>query len=400
VRGRRLASGSAVIAAAAVVAVAFWLVLFVRGNRFPMVDLAVYRAGGRAVLDGRALYTMHAPGTGLPFTYPPFAALAFVPLAAIGVGLGQLLFSVVSLLALGRVVWVVVGRALPPTTDAALRFSGAAVVGALALSFEPVLSTLSFGQVNLVLLALIVEDLLGSVPARFRGVLVGVAAGLKITPALFVVYLVVVGRYRDAARAVAGFAVTLALGFALLPDASWRYWTGIAYDARRVGGVAYAGNQSIDAVLIRLSSIDGARLAWLAAAAVVTVVALLTARAASRTGREVVAVTVVGVASLLASPVAWNHHWVWSALVVAVLGADLLVRREAPRRLTLGLLVLVVAVFVSRIIWWVPATHDVEYRWRGWQLVAGNAYVIVGLLFLAWATALVRTQFWPRRAVR
>ncbi len=380
-----------------------WLILVVRANTFPMVDLSVYRAGGRAVVDGRDLYTMKAPGTGLPFTYPPFAALSFVPLAVIGVGLGQILFTGVTLLALARVVWLVAGRALPstlaPSTSRAVHFFAAAALGALALGLEPLAATLSFGQINVVLLWLIVEDLLGAVPARWRGVLVGVAAGLKLTPGLFIVYLLLVGRPRAAARALAGLAVTVALGFAVLPGESWRYWTGIAYDARRVGGVAYAGNQSIDAVLIRLSSIEGAKVAWLIVALVVTVLALLVARAASRSGREMLAVTVVGVTTLLASPVAWNHHWVWVVLVVAVLAADLLAGAGA-RGLTATVLVLVVVVFTSRIIWQVPARNDVEYHWHGWQLLAGNAYALCGLVVLGYAAWTVRQEFWPRRRVR
>ena len=260
--------------------------------------------------------------------------------------------------------------------------------------------TFSFGQVNLLLLWLVVEDLLGGLPARFRGVLVGVAAGVKLTPALFAVYLLVVGRPRDAARAAGGFLATVALGFALLPGESWRYWTGVAYDAKRVGGIAYAGNQSINAVLIRLSSVDGARKAWLLAAVVVTVFALLAARALSRTGRELFAVTVVGVASLLASPVAWNHHWVWAVPVLGALVGE--VARGWPRVSwpPVVLLVFVVAVFTSRIIWRVPSTHDQEYDWRGWQVVAGNGYVLAGLVIVAYAGWLARAEFWPRRAVR
>ena len=398
---RWLVLGSALVALAVAGWSAYRIVQGVRGNPLAMVDLSVYRAGGRAVVDGQDLYAMHEARTGLPFTYPPFAALSFVPLALIGVGLGQLLFSLVSLAALVRVAWLVSRSALTSTAATpAVVFAVAAGVVAVGLRLEPVSQTFSFGQVNLLLLWLVVEDLLGGLPARFRGALVGVAAGVKLTPALFAVYLLVVGRPRDAARAAGGFVATVALGFALLPGESWRYWTGIAYDAKRVGGIAYAGNQSINAVLIRLSSVDGARKAWLLAAVVVTVFALLAARALSRTGRELFAVTVVGVASLLASPVAWNHHWVWAIPVMGTLVGE--VARGWPRVgwPPLVLLVLVIAVFTSRIIWRVPSTHDREYDWHGWQVVAGNGYVLAGLVIVAYAGWLARSEFWPRRPVR
>jgi alpha-1,2-mannosyltransferase len=391
--------GTALLAVVVTAWTTVQLVQGVRGNPLAMVDLSVYRAGGRAVLDGRDLYTMREARTGLPFTYPPFAALSFVPLAAIGVGLGQLVFSLVSLAALVRVAWLVSRSALGRGVVPVSAFATAACLVALGLRFEPVSATLSFGQINLALLWLIVEDLLGALPPRLRGVLVGVAAGLKLTPALFGVYLLVVGRRRDAARTFAGFAGTVALGFAFLPSASWQYWTGLAYDAKRVGGVAYAGNQSINAALIRLSSIEGARPAWLLSATVVVVVSLLAARALSRTGRELFAVSLVGVASLLASPVAWNHHWVWALLVVAALLGEL-VRTDGSRRSTVCMLVLVIAVFTSRVIWHVPARNNTEYGWHGWQLVAGNAYVLCGLVVVGYATWIVRMEFWPRRRVR
>jgi alpha-1,2-mannosyltransferase len=396
---RWLVAGPALVAFAVAAWSAVRVVQGVRGNPLAMVDLSVYRAGGRAALDGRDLYTMRESRTGLPFTYPPFAALAFVPLAAIGAGLGQLVFSLVSLLALVRVAWLVARSGLGRVVSPAGVFAAAACLLAVGLRLEPVSETFSFGQINLVLLWLIVEDLLGAVPPRLRGVLIGVAAGLKLTPALFAVYLLVVGRPRDAARAVAGFVGTVALGFALLPGESWRYWTGIAYDAKRVGGIAYAGNQSINAVLIRLSSVDGARVAWLLSAVVVTGVALLTARALSRTGRELFAVSVVGVASLLVSPVAWNHHWVWAVPVLGALLAELARGGKAVRPAAL-LLVAVVAVFTSRVIWRVPARDDREYGWHGWQVLAGNGYVLCGLVVVAYAAWTVRSEFWPGRPVR
>jgi alpha-1,2-mannosyltransferase len=396
----RLSAG--LLALVATVVAVVQVVHSVRGNPLAMVDLSVYRTGGRAVLDGHDLYSVKEARTGLPFTYPPFSALLFVPLALVGVGLGQLLFTAVSFVALARVCWLVSRAVVGRTAAPALVFGAGAGLFALGLALEPVGQTFTFGQVNLVLLWLIVEDLFGVLPARLWGIGVGVAAGMKLTPALFVLYFLVVGRWRDAARAAGAFAATVALGFVFLPSDSWQYWTGVAYDARRVGGVAYAGNQSIDAVLIRLSSINGAKLPWLLAALAVAAFSLLTARALALTGRDLFAVTVVGVASLLVSPVAWNHHWVWAVLVIGSLVAEM-VRRGRVRWPEATMLALVVVTFTSRVIWHVPARNNVEYHWHGWQLLAGNAYALCGLVFVGYAAWLVRQHLRPfesRRTVR
>jgi alpha-1,2-mannosyltransferase len=380
---------AAKVAAALVLSgVAAWtcheVVTGLSGNVFGMVDLSVYRAGGRAVLDHADLYQMRAPVSRLPFTYPPFAALTFVPLAVVGVGLGQLLFTLVSVGLLARVTWLVCRAALPPWADRGWLPVAACLVLALGLGLEPTSETLRLGQVNLVLLWLVVEDLLGDVPPRFRGLLVGLAAGFKLTPAVFLVYLALTGRRLAAVRGGLTFAGTAALGFVMLPHGSWQYWAHDAYDVRRVGGIAFASNQSLNGALSRLMpSAEHSKLVWLLGATVVLICGLAVAKWLHAAGRELLAVSVTALAGLVASPVSWDHHWVWLLPVVVGLAGEA-ARASGPARrawlvVTAGALVV---LFSSRVIYLPPNRENRELAWHGWQLVAGNAFLLAALLVL------------------
>ena len=158
-------------------------------------DLSVYRYGGRAVLDGLPLYETDDPVTGYPFTYPPFAAVTMVPLALLPAWLAAALWTGASVGALAAVV-VVVRRALGRPAPGWL----VALLTAAAVALEPVWQNLAFGQVNVLLMLAVLVDLLGP-ERRWSGVLVGIAAGVKLTPLLFVVLLVLVGRRTAAGRA-------------------------------------------------------------------------------------------------------------------------------------------------------------------------------------------------------
>jgi alpha-1,2-mannosyltransferase len=177
-------------------------------------DLLVYQYGGRAVLEGLALYVHDDPATGLPFTYPPFAAVTMVPLAPLPAWLVAALWTAGSVGALAGVVVVVrraLGRPVPGWQVALL------TAGALAL--EPVWQNLTFGQVNLFLMLAVLVDMVPR-ERRWCGLLVGVAAGVKLTPLVFVVLLALVGRRRAAGRAALAFAGTVVAGFAVMPGSA------------------------------------------------------------------------------------------------------------------------------------------------------------------------------------
>lgn len=342
------------------------------------VDLAVYRFGGAAVLDDGRLYVEGTPGTGLPFTYPPFAALVMAPVAAVPFPLAVAGWTFATVLALG---WVV-ARFLRETAYADRPWLVAAVT-ALALGFEPVWANLAFGQVNVFLMALLVADLLGG-DRRRAGVLIGIAAGLKLTPLLFVVLLLLVRRPRTAANACLSFLGTIAAGFALAPEASGAYWTGLLWDAGRVGGVPYAGNQSMLAVLFRVLGHEPSTLLWFVVAGATAFGVLLAAALVWHRGRPDAAVCLAAVAMLVASPISWSHHWVWAVpLTVVLAGCG---RSLVARTLVAGAWV---AVFCSACIWWPPHRDNTELAWTPAEHLVGNAYLLAALVVTAYVALAV-----------
>jgi alpha-1,2-mannosyltransferase len=351
------------------VVVATWTVW---GSGF--TDLSVYVAGGRAILDGEPLY--RATGDfGLPFTYTPFAALLFVPLALTG-PVAPVLMLLASLAALVRVSFLL-GRALAAAWDADLRACTVGLLGLMLVS-EPVTATLAFGQVNILVLWLVVEAF-GA--RRASGPwLIGIAAAIKLTPLAFVPLMLGSRRSRDGLVSLLAFAVTVLLGWLAQPGEATRYWSALAADARRVGGVAYVSNQSLNGMLWRLDGPGGNRAVWAVACVVVGLVCYVAGIRALRGGDWILAVGSVGLFSLLASPISWSHHWV---LLAPMLVALCLLRT----RTSISLAVLGVVVVTSRVIWWVPNTSDLEYGHRGWQIVAGNAYALFGLVVVVYLAA-------------
>ena len=338
-------------------------------------DLSVYVAGGRAILHGDALYRSTG-NFGLPFTYTPFAALLFVPLALTGPA-APVLMLVASLAALARVA-LLLGRRLADEWSLDAVTCSAGLLGLMLMS-EPVTATLSFGQINALVLWLVVE----AFGARRASApwMIGLAAAIKLTPLAFVPLMFGSRRSRDGLISVLAFTATVALGWVVQPSEATRYWTALAVDARRVGGVAFVSNQSINGMLWRLDGPGGNRAVWALSSVVVGLVCYAVGIRALRRGDWVLAVGSVGLFSLLASPISWSHHWV---LLTPMLVA-LCLRRT---RTSTALAALGTVVLISRAIWWVPNRSDLEYQHHGWQIVAGNAYTLYGLVvvvYLAWS---------------
>jgi alpha-1,2-mannosyltransferase len=269
------------------------------------------------VHHGGRIYDYRVPGTTYGFTYPPFAALGMLPMALVGLNTAIALGLLLNLAALSSVVTILVGPALRR-----YGWFGFALAACLLALFEPVRDTFSFGQVNLVLLALVLGDawLLSGGRGRWAGVGIGLAAAIKLTPALFIV-LLLLGRRRRAA-AVATAVAVLATGLAawVAPEASRFYWTDALWDTDRVGRLAYVSNQSLQGVLARLvAPEDPSRALWATAALLVLCV---WARRTSRALADedwTAAFALTGLASCLVSPVTWVHHLVWLLPSFAVL---------------------------------------------------------------------------------
>ncbi|GAA1893701.1 glycosyltransferase 87 family protein [Lapillicoccus jejuensis] len=345
------------------------------------VDLDVYLRGGSAIRHGEDLYavTVH----GLLFTYPPFAATAYAVVAGLPAGLLTGLSLGVSLVALAVVVAVVGHRlALPATTVAS--------IGAGLAVSEPVFRTLLLGQVNAVLLLLVVLDLL-VLPRGRQGLLVGLAAGVKLVPGVFVLWFLLRRDRRGALLSGAGFVATLVVGALADPAGSRWYWGGGALSLGKFGrsSVFAVDNQSLSALVDRLRHDPGLPASVTVVSAVLLVaVAALVARAALAAGDEVGALLALALGGLLASPVSWTHHWVWFGPVALWLAARR--RRWAGVTLgALGVLVLVGPMWLLPSGPWSPLGHDLA------QGVVGGCYAVAGLALLV-ALGLVSRRAVPR----
>ena len=232
------------IVGVAAVAVAVFLVTVPAFRHF--FDLGVYRGAVRFwLLDGGDLYGFRYQGTEYGFTYPPFAALVLSPLA-----LTPWPVAVAASLVLNAGAVVLLLRWFLPRGRFFLALAFLAV-----LVYEPARDTFSFGQVNLVLLVLVCADLRALVRGgRWAGIGIGIATAIKLTPAVFVAYLIVTRRYRAAAVAAGTSAAATVLGVLIAPDASRTFWTSAVWDADRVGKLAYVSNQSLRGVVARLDA--------------------------------------------------------------------------------------------------------------------------------------------------
>jgi alpha-1,2-mannosyltransferase len=398
------------------------------------VDLRVYFQGGWIVRH-KPPYNPASPyplygwngATGkskgsllLPFTYTPFAAVAFVLASFLpgkinrGTGLPSIapdLSIILNILLLGLAIWFTF-RGLD-VRDRRVRLGLTLLVAGLTFWMQPVLRTLYLGQVNLFLMALILWDLTQPKGRWWKGIGTGIAAGIKLVPLIFVPYLLVARRFRDAIGVIAGFLLTIVIGFLVIPGDSADWWFhGLFFQGKRTGFIGWEGNQSLNGLVTRLAgSIHAGNPIWLVSAAVAVAVGALAAGMLDRAGYPMPAILTAALSGLLASPISWDHHWVWVAPAVAVLGYYGYQFRETARSRALACygsaVVLLLAFFAWPAAWfesfrslgadslgliWMQGDTDpskyqangdqpsfVEYHWHGFQLIWGNTYVLVGM---------------------
>jgi len=358
------------------------------------IDLDVYRIGSQVWLRHGELYgvlPLTSSGVRLPYSYPPIAAVLLSPLSLMPMAVAGVLLTLASV-ALTAVVlrlflrygagaesWWLVGWLLPA-----------------ALLLEPVRNTLNYGQVNILLMALVAADCLLPRTRWPRGALVGLAAAVKLTPAAFVLFFLCRGDRRAAGTSALSFAACTAVGFALAWHDSVRYWTSIIVQTGRPGSLWFCANQSIQAVLARAGLDPHSRagtVTWLALCAVVLAAAWCGMRRARAASDDSWALSLNAFAALLISPVSWSHHWVWAApalLLVAVRGL------RDRRRAMLAAALAGLAVFAAGPQWWFPHTENRELHWAAWEQVIGGSYVILAAVILLISAFRNRAPVIPR----
>lgn len=332
------------------------------------LDFRIYMWGGHAVTHDTRLYLTLAFGHW--FTYSPFAAVVFVPIAALPLALARVLWDLASVAALGYSCVIIVKLA-------GYRPSRLVVAGlaAAAMALDPVYETLFLGQINLILLALILTDIWRVAQGRDAGIGVGIAAAIKLTPGIFILFFLLAGRIKAAVIAAGTFVVCGLIGFAVAPRASKLYWEHLFYDTKRVGA-PYISNQSPYAAAIRIAQGAAHIGSWWAVIPIAfAAIGLATATILVRHDDWLGATAVTGTTGLLVSPISWAHHWVWvlPALVW-------LVRQDHRIAAVLGYLLFALAPF-----WFTPHSGGPhEYGFHGPGTLVANCFLIAGLIFLGY----------------
>ncbi|MFD0154530.1 glycosyltransferase 87 family protein [Streptomyces sp. NPDC055721] len=324
-----------------------------------MLDVMVYRAEGETVRAGGDLYAMRATSANLAMTYPPFAALLFVPLTLVSVPVMRTLATAGNLLLVIALVQLSLQLVRPALSRTDL-WRTTLWVAAAVVWCEPVWTTLRYGQINLLIAVAVLWDLTRREGSRWAGLGIGLATAVKLTPGLFVVLLLAAGLLlwrrdrvwnqwlRTAVTATGVFlATTLAVALALPAD-SKKFWTETLFATGRVGFAEETANQSISGVLARLMHTDSPGIWWVLTAAVMGGAAMVLAVRAALRGDKAVAVVICAFTALMISPISWSHHWVWCVPLLILL-AD----RATRAWVVTGVVAL---AFASFALWWVP--HD------------------------------------------
>ncbi|HJE51449.1 MAG TPA: glycosyltransferase 87 family protein [Tessaracoccus flavescens] len=355
------------------------------------IDYDVYRLGGQALLNGDDLYGLlpdTRAGANLPFTYPPIAAVLFTVFAVIPFSTGKALLTLATCASMLGVIYLVLCE-LGATRRGAfwLMFP----LGAFALQTLPMRETIDFGQVNAILMALVVIDLFAFRGRPWQGALVGLALAIKLTPAVFLAYFLIRRDWRALAVGIGSALLYTGIGFLITPRDSLTYWTHTLRDPERIGEPGFASNQALQGMLAR-AGVDST-LVWFLLCAVIGLACLALMWRLFRDGHDAMAATTMGLYALVASPVSWGHHWVWVVPALIVLTHWAWRWLPSWRAYLLAALVAVGAwIYWNGPHWMLNPPADDAPDWSTWEQVAGSAYLWWALAALAAAALLA-----PRR---
>jgi len=353
-------------------------------SRQRQVAFEVYRMGGHHVL-GSDLYVSHvtvAAGN-LLFTYTPLAALLFWPFSLVSAGVGQVVWDITNVVALTALVAVSSAAARRRPLLRSDWYLALIALAPAGLLLWPVRYDLKLGQIDLVLVLMIVTDLTIGVSWRGKrlppGALVGVAAAIKLTPLIFLPYLLVTRQWRAARNTACAFMVATGVMTALAPRSSWNYFTRYVYDVHRIGDSSITNNQTLRAALAR-AGLAHSHVVVDLLLVIVLCAGMALAALAFRRSSDLLGVLVCAATGLLISPISWQHHYVWCVPLVVwlIFGVD------RPRRAAVW------ALIAAMIMMVMPPGHssDLSVMWY----VRENAYALATVGFMA----LVAAMLWAR----
>ena len=376
---------------ALMVALGLYVAEFVRWPAYiTQIDLMVYRFGGHRVLQGLDLYSTGIFGSHqvLLFTYTPFAALCFTPLnmlslpwlraLSLAAAIALLTYSVQRMLAVldtpRRPQW----------------WTLTALLVGLCLWLEPVRYSIQLGQINLVILAVVVADLLGPSERKWAGVGIGLVAGIKLTPVIFLIYLVLIGHRRAGLVGTAAFLATVVLGFAIIPGDSATYWLGGKFDNPQRVSPDPTVSSSVRGLFLRLHYPTAVATA---VALALGLLCLAVGVLAWRRGHRVLGLSLIGQASAATSPFSWSHHWVWLVPLSVHLGYRGIVLGSRRAVGAMWLLCALTAGWLIVLQGKAPMPGLVAWRPGGlWNALLPSGYLLVMLI------AVIASAVWLRGA--
>lgn len=368
------------------VVLAFLVRPMVEEGPWTTMDVQVFRASGNAVWNGEDPYQFLLPQAPMSLVYPPFAGLLLAPLSLLTMEALRIVWFTGIFVALQGLVWLVTGWV--GLNRRWVRLALCPAVAAVAVLFAPVYQELWSGNTNVFLALLVLADLCRRDGARGRGLLIGIAAGIKLTPGLFILYFLLTRRFREAWTALAGFAATVAIGFAVMPGQAWQYWTKHVVDVDRMhSDPSIRVNQNLRGTLARLLDDPEVLGAWVAIAVVVLAGGLTVCVALHRRGLVREGAVLVGVVSLLVSPLSWVYHWVWLIPAVIVLAATAVRTRSA----VWGVAAAAAAVVPFLVSYPTLAETGGQVPTGFWAAVTDEALVLIGVVLLAAGALGLRT---------
>lgn len=321
------------------------------------LDLWIYMRGGERVTDGVNLYE-GAIFHDLPFTYPPFSGLLFAWVSAVEDPAVTAIWHTLTVAGVILVIWFCLRRRRIDVSPASFLLILPLLAGVFLLGTEPLHATLFWGQINVLLMVLVCLDFL---PWKYRlpGIGVGLAAGIKLTPAFFGILFLIQRRWWAALGSFLTFLGTVVVGFFVVPDAKV-FWTDAIFKSSRVGDHFNPGAQSLKSALVRYLGIDSGAV-WLALVALTLVLVVAAVWLAVKRDGIPLAVGFTGFGACLVSPFSWYHHWVWILpvgisvfvgvnQVVAAWAGGNRVRWQIAGLTAVGALVLVAAPFMAKSV--------------------------------------------------
>ena len=356
------------------------------------IDLSTYLLGGAHAWDGD-LFRVTLPTDHLGFTYPPFSALLFAPFAHLPLHVCEIAFAWVNLAAVCALVAVCLRAVCRSLETRTVWWWALALLLPVAM-FDPVRQTVLLGQVNIILALMVVADMTLDLPVP-RGVLVGLAAAIKVTPIILIPYLLLTRQGRAGVRALVTFCAAGLLATAVNASTSWAYWTHDVRDPQRAGNLLWIGNQGLAAAFERVAERTLATPATFLLVVVVAGAGVALGALAYRRSSPILGFLVVEATESLANPVSWSHHFIWVVLLVAWLA----LAEDRPRYGEWWALAVAV-LFWAAPTWWVPHGPDIVFAGRGWLIPLSNAYVLLFIALVVATAVRVGRATAERRALR